>query len=285
MEAMFRMKKILTGLLSVAILLTVVSSMAFTAAAAGEVTMSVKEVSAKAGQTVTTELIMNGTFAGFQGKLEYDTDALTLEKIETTKAITGSGNMTMFQEDQATGKFISGSFVNASPTDKTVNGAVLKFTFKATSKANGTYKFRLTQIKVLDAAFKNVPVKADGTVEVKVKSDPPITQGEEPPVTDDDTSSKKPNKPTSSKDNNQQESGQNSEVSAASGDDEPGADASLTASVTGEPGAVVSSPEGNETGKVSLFQGNGLIFLLIISVIVIAGIVLIVIVIRKRRRY
>ena len=39
---------------------------------------------------------MNGTFATFQGRLLYDTDALILEKMEAADAI--SGGMTIFNQ-------------------------------------------------------------------------------------------------------------------------------------------------------------------------------------------
>lgn len=141
-------KKIFKYMLTVVILLGFFSGTVLTASAAGEVTVQVKDVSVSAGQTVTTEMIMNGSFAAFQGSLIYDTNALTLENIEATSLL--SESMTMFNKDEVTGKFTSGTFVSVSAKNAAVNGTVFKITFKAGSNAKGTYSFSLEQFKIFD---------------------------------------------------------------------------------------------------------------------------------------
>lgn len=143
-----RRRRIFKCALTLMLLLGIFWGEGITALAAAEVTVQVKDVSVSPGKTVTTELIMGGTFAAFQGLLVYDTNALTLEKIEATSAL--SGSMTMFNQDEITDEFKDGSFVSASANNAEINGAVITFTFRAGSNANGTYSFSISQFLVYD---------------------------------------------------------------------------------------------------------------------------------------
>ncbi|MDR0671551.1 MAG: cohesin domain-containing protein [Oscillospiraceae bacterium] len=152
--------------LTLVLLLGVFGGVDLAALAAGEVMVRVKDVSVSAGQTVTTELIMEGTFAAFQGVLTYDTGALTLEKIEATSLL--SESMTMFTQDEITGAFTNGSFVSASAHNAEISGAVLTFTFRAGDNADGTYSFRVEQLLVCDEEGVPLTVNAADTIVVPV---------------------------------------------------------------------------------------------------------------------
>ena len=173
--------------LAVAALLSVF--LGLVASAADVVTVQVEAVSVMAGgQTVTTELIMDGTFAAFQGALLYDTDALKLEKVEATSLL--SESMTMFNKDEITGEYISGAFASASAYNAVINGAVIRFTFKARSNASGTYSFSLEQLKIydekgvlltIDAVDTDVITTAPPGQATQEPSPPPTTQEPSPP--------------------------------------------------------------------------------------------------------
>ena len=147
--------------LTLILMLGICWSAGFTVLAADQVTVQVKDISVSPGNTVTTELIMDGTFAAFQGLLVYDTNALTLEKIEATSAL--SGSMTMFKQDEITDEFMDGSFVSALANNTEINGAVLTFTFRAESNANGTYSFSINQFLVYDEEGTELTVNAVDT--------------------------------------------------------------------------------------------------------------------------
>lgn len=173
-----------------------------TALAAGTVTVQVGDVSVSPGQTVTTELVMDGTFATFQGRLLYDTDALTLEEMEATDAI--SGSMTIFNQDAITGEFMDASFASASTSDTAVNGAVLTLTFRAGDNADGTYSFRVEQFQVYDAAGEELSVEAIDTIVDREALEPmPIpeaddTKKEESGISNTEVAKAEPKNPESS---------------------------------------------------------------------------------------
>lgn len=156
-----RRRIIPTCTLTLMLLLGICLGAGFTALAAGQVTVQVKDISVSPGNTVTTELIMDGTFASFQGLLVYDTNALTLEKIEATSAL--SGSITMFSQDEITDEFKDGSFASALANNAEINGAVLTFTFRAGSNANGTYSFSIAQFLVYDENGTELTVNAVDT--------------------------------------------------------------------------------------------------------------------------
>lgn len=158
------MKKeiILRCVLTLMLLVGIYGGGSLTVLAAGQVTVQVNDVNVSPGETVTTELVMNGTFATFQGRLLYDTDALILEKMEAADAI--SGGMTIFNQDAVTGEFVDASFASASTSDMEINGTVLTLTFRAGDEASGSYSFRVEQFQVYDAAGEELTVEAVDTV-------------------------------------------------------------------------------------------------------------------------
>ncbi|MDR1158290.1 MAG: hypothetical protein LBK75_08345 [Oscillospiraceae bacterium] len=174
-----RRKIILKCALIFVLLLDILRGVDLTALAADKVTVQVKDVIASAGQTVTTELIMDGTFAAFQGVLMYDTGALTLEKIEATSLL--SGSITVFTQDETTGTFVNGSFVSASANNAVVDGAVLAFTFRAGSNANGTYSFSIEQLLIYDE--EGVSLTVDAVDTIVVPATPHSTTPEPAPTT------------------------------------------------------------------------------------------------------
>ena len=158
------MKKgiILRCVLTLMLLVGIYGGGSLTVLAAGQVTVQVNDVNVSPGETVTTELVMNGTFATFQGRLLYDTDALILEEMEAADAI--SGSMTIFNQDAVTGEFVDASFASASTSEMEINGTVLTLTFRAGDKASGSYSFRVEQFQVYDAAGEELTVEAVDTV-------------------------------------------------------------------------------------------------------------------------
>jgi hypothetical protein len=254
---MFMRRKIIRKCtLVLVLLLNIFWAVDLAALAAGEVTVQVKDVSASAGQTVTTELIMDGTFAAFQGALIYDTDALTLEKIEATSLL--SGSMTMFTQDEITGEFKNGSFVSASAHNAVINGAVLTFTFRAGSNANGTYSFSIEQLLVYDE--EGAPLTVNAVDTVVVPATPQATR--EPTPTPDPASTPTPT-PTPTPTTN-----------------EPAPPPTPQAPT---PAPTTQTPTTNDPDR-GRSDGNGLvILLLIIAVVVVVGAWLTVVRIKKNK--
>ncbi|MDR0382156.1 MAG: hypothetical protein LBH86_09235 [Oscillospiraceae bacterium] len=225
--------------------------------AAGEVTVQVKDVTVSAGQTVTTELIMDGTFAAFQGALTYDTDALTLEKIEASSLL--SGGLTRFNQDAITGEFISGSFVSASAGNMVVDGAALTFTFSAGSNASGTYSFGVEQLLVYDEEGTLLTVNAVDTVVVPVTPHAPTQEPTPPPPPQEATPVPPAREPTPAPTTNKP--------------------TPVPPPPESTPAPTATDPDPNPSA------GSGeIIFLPIVAVIVVAGIVLTVVRIRKNKR-
>jgi len=255
------------------LLLSFFSGAALAAPTAGEVAVQVKDVSAEAGQTVTAELIMDGSFAAFQGILIYDTGALTLEKIETKSLL--SGSMTLFNQDEDTGEFLNGSFISASGKNMVANGAVLTFTFVAGSNANATYSFSLEQLKVYDEKGVELTINPVDTIVIPDSGNPSLN---------DPGANPDPNNPEASPESNN--------PSANPGSSNPGVS-------TGSNNPAVNSPDGTnepvdevsddgtggETSASGIPEGNRLAFLIqIVLTVVVVGIALIVIVSRKKNK-
>lgn len=177
-----KIKKILIGFISVAVLMSTMMGTMMTVSAAGgkKVEFSISEASVKAGQTVVVEVSAKGAgIAGIQGKLAYDSEALTLEKAEGTDELDPNAILT-FREDQKTKKFINGQFAYVTSAGKDMNGVILKYTFKAADTANGTYAFALEGLMVFDDQAKEISsetVKAGSlTVTGGKKSENPASE-------------------------------------------------------------------------------------------------------------
>ena len=275
-------ENIFTYILTVMLLLSFFSGAALAAPTAGEVAVQVKDVSAEAGQTVTAELIMDGSFAAFQGILIYDTGALTLEKIETKSLL--SGSMTLFNQDEDTGEFLNGSFISASGKNMVANGAVLTFTFVAGSNANATYSFSLEQLKVYDEKGVELTINPVDTIVIPDSGNPSLN---------DPGANPDPNNPEASPGfNNPEASPESNNPSANPGSSNPGVS-------TGSNNPAVNSPDGTnepvdevsddgtggETSASGIPEGNRLAFLIqIVLTVVVVGIALIVIVSRKKNK-
>ena len=131
--------------------------------AAGEVTVRVDSVTvSSSGEEVTAEMTIDGAFAAFQGRFVFDTDALKLEDIEVSDAL--SANMTMFNQDDITDEFVDGTFASAGANDISVDGPVFTLTFKALGNASGTYEISIEQFKIFDAAGEALTVNTAGNV-------------------------------------------------------------------------------------------------------------------------
>lgn len=273
---------ILKFTLTLVLLLGIFFNTGFTARASGEVTVQVKDVSASAGQTVTTELIMEGTFASFQGELIYDTDALTLENIEATSLV--SGSITMFNQDEVTSKFINGSFVSASASNAVINGAVLTFTFSAGSNANGSYSFSIEQFLVYDEDGQQLTVNAVDTSVVPVTTY--STNNQEPTpttTTQESTQSPTTNDQEASIDPNETDNPEASTDSDDPDDTEANTDINNSEANTDPTDTEANTDTNNSESNNS--DGNGLVIpLLIIAVVVAVGIVLIVVRVKKKNK-
>jgi len=260
------------------VLLSFFAGAALAAPTAGEVTVQVKDISAEAGQTVTTELIMDGSFAALQGILIYDTGALTLEKIETTSLL--SGSITLFNQDEDTGEFLNGSFISALGKNTVANGAVLTFTFVAGSNANANCSFSLEQLKVYDEKGVELTIIAVDTIVIPSSDDPGLNDPGATPDSNDPEASPGLNTP----DPNDPEVG--------SGFNDPGASSSPDDHVANSPDGTIGSVDevsgerlSEEATASGIPDGNNLVLIiLIVSTIVIVGIVLIIFVSRKKNK-
>lgn len=271
------------------------------ALAAGEVTVQVKDVTVSAGQTVTTELIMKGTFASFQGVLVYDTDALTLEKVEATSLI--SGSMTIFKQENTTGKFLNGSFVSAAANDSTIDGAVLTFTFTGGSNAKGTYSFSLEEMLVYDAGGAKLTIKSEQTP-VEEVTDYTSKQDSTPsPIGQELTSSPPADNAGTDTDSNNIDSdsadpsgGESDSIDPDNTDPED-TDPDNTDTEDTDPSDIdpdssdadntdLDSADTENTGsdKADSNDNSLVVILLIVAAVVVAGIVLTVVIIRKRNK-
>ena len=156
-----QVKKMLIGFATVAVLFSMMAGtmMPVSATGAKKVQFSVSEAAVKAGQTVVVEISVEGTdIAGLQGKLAYDEAAFTVEKAEGTQELDANAILT-FHED-ADKKIVDGRFAYASAAGKDMNGVILKYTFKATDIANGTYALTLEDLMVFDGKGKDIPLEA-----------------------------------------------------------------------------------------------------------------------------
>ncbi|WP_040196724.1 cohesin domain-containing protein [Candidatus Soleaferrea massiliensis] len=265
------MKKriILRYALTLMLLLGIIAGGGFTALAAGEVTVQVSDVSVSPGQTVTTELVMDGTFAAFQGRLVYDTGALVLEKIEATSAI--SGNMTMFNQDSITGEFKDGIFAMASSSDKSVSGAVLTFTFRAGDNASGDYSFSVEQFKVYDEEGAELTVNAVDTI---------VDKGSLSSTTSKSTDSGSSNSESAASGSSGSESTDSGSATSGSSTSEStnSGSSKLESTTSGSSNSESTNSDPGQSG------GNGLVILLIVSAVVVVGAVVTVFVVRARKK-
>lgn len=256
--------------LTLMLLLGILGSGCFTALAAGEVTVQVNDVSVSPGETVTTDLIMNGTFAGFQGRLLYDSDALTLENIEASDAI--SGSMTMFNQDDITDEFLDGTFISASTSNMTVDGAVLTFTFTASDNASGTYSFSVEQFLVSDADGTELTVNTVDTVIDRGVLEPTNSEPEDT----DQTGSEGANSESTGSGSTDTEQTSSASANSESTDSE-NTNSELTASEQAGPESTTGDSASSESGS------NTWIIVVIVLVVVVVGAVVAVVVVRNKK--
>ena len=156
-------KNIFKYALTLTLMLSMLVCGSLVAFAAGEVTVRVDSVTvSSSGEEVTAEMTIDGAFAAFQGRFVFDTDALKLEDIEVSDAL--SANMTMFNQDDITDEFVDGTFASAGANDISVDGPVFTLTFKALGNASGTYEISIEQFKIFDAAGEALTVNTAGNV-------------------------------------------------------------------------------------------------------------------------
>ena len=169
-----KLKKILTVLLSVTILVAVLCSATVTASAsAGTATVSVSSAEVDAGKTVDVELTMNAKgVAGFQGELRYDQAALELQNVTEAPGAAGNG-MFMFSTGEEGKPYKNGSFFYAAANGKDFDGVILTFTFRAKENVSGKQKISVEALTVYDGTVGDpqpLETKIQGAASITIGS-------------------------------------------------------------------------------------------------------------------
>jgi len=161
-------KRTMLCVLSMVLLITLFTGMVMPISAATAITLSVDNVEAHRGDTVTVDVTLNGETAAAQITLKYNSAVLTPEKIERGPQCP-SGWMVETSKDLTKGHFIA----FAGTKNETVNGVVARYTYKVNPNAPlGKSSLEVTTANMSDAGTDFVAtVSSHGSVTV-LSSDP-----------------------------------------------------------------------------------------------------------------
>ncbi|MDR0382157.1 MAG: S-layer homology domain-containing protein [Oscillospiraceae bacterium] len=156
-------KKSFSYVLSMVLLLALFAGMMTPASAAASATLSVANVQAYPGSTITVDVSLSGAVSGLQITLEYDASVLTPEKIVAGPQCPG-GWLVVPSEEPTMGRFVA----SGSLASEAIDGVVARYTYKVNQDAAlGSSSLRVVTAIMSDGGTDfNAMVSSHGSVTV-----------------------------------------------------------------------------------------------------------------------